>query len=325
MKKINILLAALALMGMGLTGCNYEEELPPVSYPDGGSEETIGAGTWDDPYSVWQVLAGIESNGNYVWVTGYIVGYINTFDGDYAKLRERSAEFTANGAPNSNLLLASDPDEKNWERCIPVQLAYGTSGRDLSLQNHPEYLGKQVTLQGTTGANYLSVYGLRNCDAYNWGDTGIYIAPPEVFAKTTEVADGVQCLLVADGKYVAQNLSQNYSYGYLYCTEAKAGETVEGKLSDTYVFTKSGDYWIMKDSFDRYVYQNDSAFNFQVSEEKPDSNYLWDIKFNEDGTARITNVDRNTWIQYDPNYSSYGCYNNTRGVMPVIYMLQVHE
>ena len=325
MKKINIFLAAIAFLGIGLTGCNNEEVLPPVTYPAGGNAETIGSGAWDDPYSVWQVLAGIDNGNNYEWVTGYIVGYINTFNGDYSKLREKSAVFDADGAPNSNLLLASSPDEKNWERCIPVQLAYGTSGRDLSLANHPEYLGQQVTLRGTTGTKYLSVYGLRNCDSYNWGDKGIYIAPPDVFVKATEIVDGSQCLLVADGKYIAQNLSQNYTYGYLYCSEANAGETVEGKLSDSYVFTKSGNYWIMKDSYDRYVYQNDSAFNFQVSAEMPDSNYLWDIQFNADGTAKITNVDRNTWIQYDPNYSSYGCYNNERGSMPVIYILKSQD
>ena len=176
MKKINIFLAAIAFLGIGLTGCNNEEVLPPVTYPAGGNAETIGSGAWDDPYSVWQVLAGIDNGNNYEWVTGYIVGYINTFNGDYSKLREKSAVFDADGAPNSNLLLASSPDEKNWERCIPVQLAYGTSGRDLSLANHPEYLHRQVTLRGTTGTKYLSVYGLRNCDDYNWGDKGKYSA-----------------------------------------------------------------------------------------------------------------------------------------------------
>lgn len=180
MKKINILLSALALCAATLTSCDEEKALPPVSYPAGGSIEQIGSGAWNDPFYTWQVLAGVEMNQNQtgVWVTGYIVGYINTFDGDYAKLREKSAVFSATGAPNSNLLLAMTPDETNWENCIPVQLAYGTAGRDLSLQNHPNYLGRQVTLFGTTGAKYLSVYGLRNCSAYNWGDQGVF--SPEV-------------------------------------------------------------------------------------------------------------------------------------------------
>ena len=176
MKKLNILLSGLLLCGLGFTSCDNDQELPPVTYPAGGSIETIGTGKWNDPYSVWQVLAGVEMSPSQegVWVTGYIVGYINTFDGDYAKLREKSAVFGTAGAPNSNLLLAMTPDETDWEKCIPVQLAYGTAGRDLSLQSHPAYLGRQVTLFGTTGAKYLSVYGLRNCSAYNWGDQGVF-------------------------------------------------------------------------------------------------------------------------------------------------------
>lgn len=327
MKKLNILLSGLLLLGMGMTSCDNDQELPPVAFPEGGNMDNIGAGTWDDPFQVWQVLAGVEMSDNQagVWVTGYIVGYINTFDGDYAKLREKSAEFTAVGAPNSNLMLAMTPDEKNWENCIPVQLAYGTSGRDLSLQNHPNYLGQQVTLYGTTGAKYLSVYGLRNCSAYNWGDKGIYIAPPAVFTRTTELVDGAQYIMVADNKYIAQNLAQTYTYGYLYCTETSGGQFVESDLSNSYTFYRAGDYWIIKDSYDRYVYQNDTAQNFQVSEELPSSNYMWRIQFNSDNTARITNVDRNTWIQYDPNYSSYGCYDSNRGSMPVLYVLQATE
>lgn len=324
MKKLSILLSGLLLSTLGLSSCDGDKELPPIAYPDGGSEETIGTGAWDDPFSVWQVLAGVEMNSDQagVWVTGYIVGYINTFDGTYSKLREKSAVFSAVGAPNSNLLLAMTPDETNWERCIPVQLAYGTSGRDLSLGQHPEYLHRQVTLYGTTGANYLSVYGLRNCSSYNWGDEGVYIAPPAVFNRTTELVDGAQYVMVADGKYIAQNLGQNYTYGYLYCDEANAGSTVKSDMTNTYTFTATdGGYWIITDSYGRYVYQNDTAQNFQVDYEMPASNYLWSIEFNEDGTARITNVSRKTWIQYDPSYSSYGCYNSVRGNMPVLYIL----
>lgn len=328
MKKLNILLSALLLCGAaGFTACDNEQELPPVAYPDGGSADNIGSGEWDDPFQVWQVLAGVEMSDSQrgVWVTGYIVGYINTFDGDYAKLREKSAVFSAVGAPNSNLMLAMDPEETDWEKCIPVQLAYGTEGRDLSLGNHPEYLGRQVTLYGTSGAKYLSVYGLRNCSSYNWGDEGIYIAPPSVFTKTTEMTDGAQYVMVADNKYLAQNLAATYTYGYLYCDEVSGGLYVESQLSNAYTFISEGDYWIIKDSYGRYVYQNDSAQNFQVGDEMPGSNYLWSVEFNDDGTARITNVSRKTWIQYDPSYSSYGCYNSQRGSMPALYVLQAGE
>ena len=323
MKKLSILLSGLLLCGAGFTSCDNDQELPPIAYPDGGSAETIGTGEWDDPFSVWQVLAGVEmaEGQDYVWVTGYIVGYINTFDGDYAKLREKSAVFSAEGAPNSNLMLAMTPDETNWENCIPVQLAYGTSGRDLSLGYHPEYLHRQVTLRGTTGANYLSVYGVRNCDNYNWGPEGVYIAPPKVFQKSTEIVDGGQYVMVASGKYIAKPVTEGYSYGYFYVEEGNASQTVKTEPVYAFTFIKSGDYWMIKDGYGRYVYQNASAYNFEVSEEMPASNYLWNVEFGDNGEATISNVSRNTWIQYDPNYTSYGCYNNQRGALPVLYIL----
>lgn len=321
MKKIKIFLSALALCCLTLTSCDLEQELAPVAYPDGINPEESGNGAWNDPYATWQVLSGVDNGNNYVWVTGYIVGYINTFDGTYSKLREKSAVFGTAGAPNSNLMLADSPDETDWEKCIPVQLAYNTPGRDLSLANHPEYLHRQVTLRGTSGVRYLSVYGLRNCDMYNWGDEGIYVAPPLTFIKTAELNDGDQCLLVAGGQYAAQVLAQNYTYGYLNVDNVKAGSTVEGLVSNAYTFTKSGEYWIITDSYGRYVYQNDSAQNFQVGYDMPTSNYLWDVKFNDNGEAVITNVSRKTWIQYDANYGSYGCYNSQRGQLPAIYVL----
>lgn len=233
MKKIKILLSGLLLLGMGMTSCDSEQELPPVAFPEGGNIDNIGAGTWDDPFQVWQVLAGVEMSEEQagVWVTGYIVGYINTFDGDYAKLREKSAEFTAVGAPNSNLMLAMTPDEKNWENCIPVQLAYGTSGRDLSLQNHPNYLGQQVTLYGTTGAKYLSVYGLRNCSAYNWGDKGTPAdGEPDESGNLSFLTNGFgdftfeNVALPAGSTYI---WSWDNSYNY-----AKASAYVGGKNQD---------------------------------------------------------------------------------------------
>ena len=331
MKKINILLSGMLLATAGLTSCSNDKELPPISYPEGGSAETIGTGEWDNPFSVWQVHAGVEMGENengeardYVWMTGYIVGYINTFDGDYAKLREKSAVFSAEGAPNSNLLLAMTPDETNWENCIPVQLEYGTKGRDLSLANHPEYLHRQVSLYGTTGANYLSVYGMRNCNNYNWGPEGFYIAPPVVFQRTYEIVDGGKYALVANNAFIAKPVTEGYSYGYLYVAEGTASETLKTDVSNAFTFYKEGDYWIIKDSYGRYVYQT-TGNNFQVGTEMPTQNYLWSVTFDASGLATITNVTRGNWIQYDPNYTSFGCYPDARGVLPAIYVMPADE
>lgn len=280
----------------------------------------IGTGEWDDPYSVPQILKGVENENN-KWVTGYIVGYVETNSGDSPYLIGHTAIFNATLAPNSNILLAESPEETNWQNCIPVQLAYGTSGRDLSLANHPEYLHREVTLRGTTGVNYLSVYGLRNCDTYNWGPEGVYIAPPQVFHKSTEIVDGGKYVLVASGKYIAKPVNESYTYGYLFVEKGNASETVKTELDNAFTFYKEGDYWIIKDGYDRYVYQNASVNNFQVSSDMPTENYLWNVTFDSNGLATITNVSRRTWIQYDSNYTSYGCYPDSRGTLPALYVL----
>lgn len=229
MKKISILLSGLLLSGFGLASCDNEQELPPVSYPAGGSEETIHSGAWNDPYSIWQVHAGVENE--HAWVTGYIVGYINTYDGDYAKLREKSAVFSAVGAPNSNLLMADTPDETNWENCIPVQLEYGTAGRDLSLGYHPEYLHRQVTVFGLTGDKYLSVYGVRFCSAYNWGDQGVY--SPELDNDGT-----VQAFLTKDmGECTIENatpLPDGLSFVWEWSSQYKCAKATAYVSSKTY-------------------------------------------------------------------------------------------
>lgn len=321
MKKLNIFLSALALCCLALTSCDNDKEMPPVAYPDGGSMETIGNGEWDSPFSVWQVLTGVEMGDREgVWVTGYIVGYINTFDGDYAKLREKSAVFSADGAPNSNLLLAMTPDETNWERCIPVQLAYGTDGRDLSLGYNPEYLHRQVTVYGTTGDRYLSVYGVRNVNHYNWGPEGYYVAPPAKFAKVDKINDGDQCIMVAGGKYIANPVAENRTYGYLYVTEQSAGQTVSTDVANAFTFKSQGQYWTITDTFGRYVYMSGTSQSFDVSYELPSAGYLWDVQFQENGTVIIKNVDKGNWIQYSEQYTSYGCYPDSRGLLPALYV-----
>lgn len=195
MKKISILISGLLLLSGGLTSCNYEQEMPPVTFPEGGNAEEIGTGAWDDPYYVWQVLAGVQIeavNYSYGWVHGYVVGYIDTSKG--AKLNATTATF-AKGGVNSNILLAASPDEKNWEKCIPVQLNWGTDARDLSLGNANSKLGTEVCVYGLTGNKYRTVYGVRDCSFYAYGAEGYPIEGPggsdsEPVAKFLESALG---------------------------------------------------------------------------------------------------------------------------------------
>lgn len=180
MKRLNIFLSGLALCSLMLStvSCDLDQELPPIAYPDGGSAENFGNGSWDNPYRVWQVLTGTD-NGTFAdgtpresaWVTGYIVGYITTSTGVFS-ISEETAIFSAQGAEATNIIMAESPDERNWEKCMSVQLPTGAVRNAVNLQGNPGNLGKEITLFGSLGSKYMGAYGLRSCSAYEWGSEG---------------------------------------------------------------------------------------------------------------------------------------------------------
>lgn len=167
-KGIKYLMMAAVVALTGFTSCNEELAQPPVNLPEGG----IGTGTWDDPMTAYQCLIGsVNPDRDEVWVTGYIVGVVNTEIGNV--LNERCAQFTAPFGINTNLLISMNPDETNWENCATVQLPSGGVRSALNLSDHPDNKGRLVTIKGTTGTKYCGAYGVRSASAYNWGDKGI--------------------------------------------------------------------------------------------------------------------------------------------------------
>lgn len=167
MKNIKILFSLMILMAFGLGSCNDDLAQPPVTLPEGG----IGTGAWNSPMTVYQVSLGSVNNAfQSCWVKGYIVGYVNT---DIANvLKEETATFTVPATIKTNLLLAATPDERDWTKCIPVQLPSGPVRNALNLGDHSDNQGKEVCILGTTGSKYCSAYGLRGSSAYKWGAEG---------------------------------------------------------------------------------------------------------------------------------------------------------
>lgn len=157
----------LVLMTLGLGACNDELAQPPVIIPEGG----IGTGAWDNPMTVYQVGLGSVNNAfESCWVKGYIVGYVNI---DVANvLKDETAVFTTPATVKTNILLAATADEKDWTKCIPVQLPSGPVRNALNVADHADNMGKEVCILGSTGSKYCSAYGLRSASAYKWGDKG---------------------------------------------------------------------------------------------------------------------------------------------------------
>lgn len=169
MKNIKIIFSLMLLMAMGLGACNDDLAQPPVIVPEGG----IGTGAWDNPMTAYQASLGSinETLGETVWVRGYIVGFVDTNIGNV--LKQETANFTVPATVKTNILIAADPNERDWSKCVPVQLPSGNVRNAVNLGDHPENQGKEVCLYGETGSKYCSAYGVRSVSAYNWGPEGI--------------------------------------------------------------------------------------------------------------------------------------------------------
>lgn len=229
--KYVIMAVAAAFAGMGLSSCDDEYAQPPVNIPEGG----IGTGTWNNPMTAYQCLIGsVNPDRNEVWVTGYIVGIVNTEIGNV--LNERCAQFDAPFGINTNLLIAMDPDETNWENCATVQLPSGSVRSALNLVDHPDNKGKLVTIKGETGTKYCGAYGIRSASDYNWGAEG---------KEEVELAP-------VDGPFF-QNFEASTSFE-TYKSQGWSNVTVLGGLSGWYVR-----------NFDNNNYITVSAYNGTVT------------------------------------------------------------
>lgn len=175
MKRIkNILLGALALLSF--TACTGDQALPPINKPAGLGEANLGNGEWNTPMAAYQAALGTVPHDDFgydrseAWVTGYIIGWVNV-DISNANLA-LAADFTLPAGVNTNIMIASDPNEKDPANIATVQLPSGDVRKALNLQDHPENLGAQVTIYGTVGNKYCGQYGVRTVTDYVWGDQG---------------------------------------------------------------------------------------------------------------------------------------------------------
>lgn len=160
----------LLLLCAGLTACE-KLELPTDKEKEetdkGGDKDTgkdNGGGTVD-PGAILRV-SELKSDdvpvGEEVWVKGYIVGYVpknKTMSGTV---------FSAEGAVETNLVLADSPDETAHAACAPMQLKANSEVRlDLNLADYPDNLGRLVYLYGIKTTYYKSI-GLKPVIDYNW-------------------------------------------------------------------------------------------------------------------------------------------------------------
>ena len=168
----------------------------PLLYGNGGDNEggetpnpgsAIGAGTYDNPYTVTDVLTMANSIlGNY-YVKAYIVGQVNGMNMDALQL---SAPWgTSEGKTyNTNIVIAASADETNAAMMIPVQLPNGTLRNGLNLPENPDVYGKEILIYGSL-EKYFGVAGIKSptyavVDGKEYGTKPVETTGEEVLNET---------------------------------------------------------------------------------------------------------------------------------------------
>ncbi len=333
--KSLLTLALTAMAACGFTSCDDEQACPPYVVPEGGIE---GTGAWDTPYNVNKVIGIIKADKtdefdcSNVWVTGYVVGWVNT-NISYTSLSERNCTFSVPAEVNSNCLLAATPDETDYNKCVVVQLSTtGDVRSNVNLVDHPDNLGKLVTLRGDV-QKYFGKPGLKSTNAFNWDGQGYETAGDDqpqggdvTFTKAASITSGKAYGIVASGK-LAKPQAADKSYGYLYVSDVTVkDDSFKADSSNGFVFTDAGDNsWYISDSYGRFLYMEGTYTSFQLSAQlnKSNANYRWKAEFKADGTCVLTNAGNNNTVQYSSNYTSYGSYSSMQdgGVYPTLYLM----
>lgn len=245
-----------------LTACTGDYAQPPIVVPEGG----IGNGEWDNPMSAYQASLGAvtyNAQGQEVtdnWVTGYIVGYVDVNISNVVK--EETVKFDVPASVATNIVIAGDPDERDWTKVVPVQLPSGNVRNALNLSDHPENQGVQVTIYGTTGSKYCSAYGVRSVTSYKFGAKGIY-TPKTIFKAPFINSDwagfvidngGQSGMWSLDNRYglVAKGRFDNVNYA---CKGSAISPVIDlaGAEEPIMMFDWAGNYFTSTTNFKKYV------------------------------------------------------------------------
>lgn len=263
-----------------------------------------GDGTADVPYTTGSVLAGASGTG--VWVTGYIVGWVE------GQVLSTGAHFETPATSASNLLLAASPSETNVANCVPVQLPTGTVRSALNLKDNPGNLGKQVTLKGSL-ENYFGAAGIKSVTLYAWGDKGDESAAPVVpepptgnatFKKVTSITSGKQYVVVVDGQ-IGTPIASNLSYGRLAMQAITITDgSLTTALTNAITITAVNGGYTMVDSYGRYLSMDDShlsSFQLYTTQE---AGSVWTIAAEADGMKIVNTLNTGCWVVRSGTYTN---------------------
>lgn len=341
MKLSNYILASMVIAaGMtGLSSCDTDFDCPPVVVPEGGLG---GDGSADAPLLTNGVRAyytayysDAPDTDTYYWATGYIVGCVVTTETVYVA-NDATSEFTAPFGTINNLLIASTPDETDYNKCFSVQLPSGAVRNALNLSENPGNVSRLVTLYGYID-KYLGLPGLKQVEAFNWGAEGLpdYVHKPApkpesiFFRQASALTSGKGYgIVVKNGTSysMAKPAKEGSNYGWLYVTGVTTSNNViKGDEANAFMFTSAAgenEYYIV-DSYGRYLYMEGTYNSFQLSTtlNESNNNYKWLANINDDGTWTIINAGNSKVMQYYIEKSSFGAYPTIEDgyLLPMLY------
>lgn len=113
---------------------------------------TQGPGAEDNPYTVDEAVSVINGGGsdNNIWLTGYIVGAVAP--GVQSVTSNTDIQFGAEVDLDNTLVIASDPECKDWTKCMVVSLPQDSPLRQYgNLADNPGNYKAQIWLKGNLG------------------------------------------------------------------------------------------------------------------------------------------------------------------------------
>lgn len=194
-----------------------------------------------------------------------------------------------------------------------------------------------ATVDATTGAVNLVAAGQTTItattpetDTYAAGSASYTLTVTDLasmprFQKATTITSGKRYLIVATENegadlHIAGAITGNY--GYLYLVDPahvdNDGTVIMNDLDNAFTITAVDGGYNIQQADGRYLYQSGTFNNFNVGNTASEE-AVWTIEPQTDGTFIITNVSKSKFVQYDPNYTSFGSYDDARGLLPMLY------
>ncbi len=186
--------------------------------PEPEPEPSTGDGTEAKPFTVADVIA-MNPQGNKdnpdkkdVWVSGYIVGWADM--STIYKVCDETARFTVPATMATNILVAATADEKDWQKCIAIQLPSGDVRSALNLVDNAGNLGKEVELFGNI-CKYSGVPGMRDASKFKLDGAGT----PDVPTPAGKLFE--ETFASGKGQFTIDNVSLPAELTYIWTEDTK--------------------------------------------------------------------------------------------------------